>query len=81
MGVDPRSTELGHDQLAVRDDSGQTRGFHPPEKLISSKAALAGGAPDVDPLGVEHQDPGIDARQLRAERVETQLVVGRHQDG
>ncbi len=81
MGGYPRGAKLGQDQIAVFHDILQTAGRDPADQFLRPEGPLTGGAPDVDSLRVEDQDPGIPPRQGLPEAVEAHLVIGRDEDG
>src|SRR5512140_3234920 len=81
VGGDSRRTELRKDETAVTHHFGKPRLRHPPDHLFGSEGPLPGGAPDVDPPGVEDQDPGVQSRPVAAHDVERQFIVGGDQDG
>ncbi len=72
--------QLGQDQLAVLHHFLETRRLDPLHDLVRAEGALAGRAPHVDPLRVQHQDVSIDPGQGAAQGVEAEGVVGRDED-
>jgi hypothetical protein len=50
------------------------------DQLSSTERAFPGGAPDIDPFGIEYEDIRIDAREGRTQCIETQRVIGRCKD-
>ena len=62
------------------NDSFQTAALDPSNQFLGPEGALAGGAPDVDPPGVEDQDPGVQTGQSPAQGIEAHFVIGGGQD-
>jgi hypothetical protein len=60
-------------------DPGQTAALYSTQEFLGSKGPLARGTPDVDPLGVQNQNPGITTGQCPPQIVKAHLIVGRDQ--
>jgi hypothetical protein len=73
--------QLRHDDPAVIHPLGQSRRLYLGNELVRAEGALARRAPDIDAAGVEHQDPGVQPGQGRAQDVEAQLVIGTREYG
>ncbi len=72
---------MRQDQFPMGDHFVQAVSLHAVDHFPGGKGALAGGTPDIDPSGVDHQQPGVEAAQLVAQGVEGKFVVGAHQYG
>ena len=77
----PGAPSCGRTSLRWFTTSDKPRLRHPADHLSGSEGPLPGGAPDVDPPGVEDQDPGVQPRRIAANDVEGHFVVGGDQDG
>ncbi|MPM86274.1 hypothetical protein SDC9_133363 [bioreactor metagenome] len=73
------SAQLRHNQGAVRYQFGQARNGYPVDQFRRSERAFAGGAPDVDALGVEYQQPCVDSPQYPPQMVDGEFIVGGNQ--
>lgn len=51
------------------------------DNLLGGEGTFAGSAPDIDPPGVEDQNPGIDSAQLLTQGIKRKFIVGRDEDG
>src|SRR5450759_227143 len=70
VGGHARSPQLGEDQQPMADDLFQAARFDPSDQFLRTEGSLSGGAPDVDSLSVERQDPEIPAGQGAPQLVE-----------
>ena len=57
VGRDARRAELRDDHPPVRDHTAELFALDAPHQLGRAEGSFAGGAPDVDSLGVERKDP------------------------
>jgi hypothetical protein len=64
VGGHSRRSELRHNECSMRDDFSEAGGLNPCDQLVGSERSLSGGAPHVDALGIEDENPSIDATQL-----------------
>lgn len=76
MGGHPVCRELGQEQLAVADNPVESCLCHLVGDLLGGKSSLARRAPDIDPTGIDDQDPDICSAEFLAQGIETQFVVG-----
>ena len=81
MRGDARRAELRHNQRAMADNLRQPARFDATDDLVGAEGSLAGRAPDVDAVGVDHENPGVKPIEFAAQAIETQLVVRRHEHG
>ena len=81
MRRDPGCRQLRKDEAPVGDDLGEARLVHHPRHLVRREGPLAGGAPDVDASGVDHEEPRVGSMQGAAQDIEGELVVRGDEDG
>ena len=62
------------------DDLVQPVDLHPANHFVRAKGPFAGSAPDVDPFGVQDQQPEVVAVHVAAHDIERHLVIGRDQN-
>ena len=81
MGGHSRGSELGTNEPPVIDDPPQSRLLNTRDQLVSAEGPFPGGAPDIDPPGVEHKNVAVDAEKGGPQPIEAEGVIGRHQNG
>ena len=74
------SRQLGQDEFSMGNDLFQIIPFCLTDHFFTGKILFPGRTPDIDAPGVQHQQPGVQAPQLLAKGIKTQLVIGRNQD-
>ena len=63
------------------DHFAQARRFDALDQFVRAERPFSRRAPDVDALRIEREDLAVNAFQRRAQRVETERVISRDEDG